>query len=232
MGGKMFIPHNQHEKIKLHVLYTATQMFLESGYTAATMRGIAERSGIKYGSMRTYYATKEDILCDLVNFVIQGQFSFAEKLLEGKTDDKIMLYAAETTLQLHIAESSEQLRELYLACYSLPNSSDRIFHKITGKLESTFKENLPHWETKDFYERELASAGIMRSFLSVPCDMYFTMDRKIRVFLEATFLVYHVSDAKIEEVIEFVSQFDWPDIARRVIQNMLDYLKEKSNDES
>ena len=224
----MFIPHNDHEKTKLHVLYTATQMFLEIGYTAATMRGIAERSGIKYGSMRTYYATKEDILCDLVNFVIQGQFSFAEKLMEGKTDDKIMLYAAETTLQLHMAESSEQIRELYLACYSLPNSSDRIFHKITGKLESTFKDHLPHWETKDFFERELASAGIMRSFLSVPCDMYFTMERKVARFLETTFKIYDVPEEKIKEAVAFVAGFDFETIARDTIKRMLAFLETES----
>jgi len=165
-GGYMFIPHNDHERIKLHILYTATQMFLESGYTAATMRQIADQSGVKYGSMRTFYPTKEDILCDLVSFVLEGQFSFTAELLQGKTEDKILFYAAETTLQLHMAESSEQVRELYLACYSLPNSAELIFHQITGKLEHIFKEQLPHWETKDFYEREIASGGIMRNFLS------------------------------------------------------------------
>ena len=224
----MFIPHNEHEKIKLHILYTATQMFLESGYTAATMRQIADQSGIKYGSMRTFYPTKEDILCDLVSFVLEGQFSFTAELLKGKTEDKILFYAAETTLQLHMAESSEQVRELYLACYSLPNSAELIFHQITGKLEHIFKEQLPHWETKDFYEREIASGGIMRNFLSVPCDMYFTMDRKVRSFLESTFLLYRVPDEKIAEAIEFVHQFEWEQIAAGVIDNMLAYLESKT----
>lgn len=228
----MFIPRNDHERIKLHILYTATQMFLESGYTAATMRQIADQSGVKYGSMRTFYPTKEDILCDLVSFVLEGQFSFTAELLKGKTEDKILFYAVETTLQLHMAESSEQVRELYLACYSLPNSAELIFHQITGKLEHIFKEQLPHWETKDFYEREIASGGIMRNFLFVPCDMYFTMDRKVKAFLESTFLVYHVPDEKIREAVAFVSQFDFKTIAEQVIQQMFAYLEKKSQSEA
>ncbi len=224
----MFIPQNDREKTKLHILYIATQMFLENGYTATTMREIADKSDVKYGSMRMFYPTKEDILCDLVNFVLEGQFNFTGELLKGKTEDKILFYAAETTLQLHMAESSEQIRELYIACYSLPNSTEFIFHKITGKLEAIFREHLPLWETKDFYEREIASGGIMRNFLSVPCDMYFTMDRKVKAFLESTFLVYHVPDEKIKEAVEFVSQFDFTIIAEQIIQSMFNYLEKKS----
>lgn len=76
--------------------------------------------------------------------------------------------------------------------------------------------------------REISSAGIMRSHLSVPCDVYFTMERKLRVFLETTFLIYHVPEEKIQEAIEFVMQFDWKSIANGVIQQMLEFLESKT----
>ena len=150
------------------------------------------------------------------------------ELLSDKTDDKILLYAAETTLQLYMAESSEHMREMYNVAYSLPNSAKVIYHTITGKLEEIFKEFLPTWETKDFYEREISSAGIMRNHISVPCDIYFTMERKINSFLESTFLLYRVPDEKIREAIEFVSGFDWKTISEKVIENMLSYLESKT----
>ena len=112
-----------------------------------------------------------------------------------------MFYAFETTLQLYLAESSEYMREMYNVSYSLFNSSQKVYNTITNKLEYIFKEHLPHLETKDFYELEIASAGIMRGYLTVPCDMYFTMDRKIRKFLETTFKIYDVPKEKIEEAI-------------------------------
>lgn len=168
-------------------------MFLTIGYDKSTVLKIADEANLNSGSVIYAYKTKENVVCDLVKYVLNGQFDFTEKLLKDKTDDKILFYAAETTLQLYMAESNENVRKLYNVAYSLPNSSEIIYHMITEKLENIFKETLPSWQTKDFYEREIASAGIMRNFMSVSCDMYFTMDRKVKAFLESTLLLYHVS---------------------------------------
>ena len=127
-----------------------------------------------------------------------------------------------------MAESSENIRELYVVAYSAPKSSNIIYDVITKKLEHIFKEHLPHLETKDFYELELASGGIMRSFLSVPCDKYFTMDRKIKRFIETTLLVYEVPKDIIKKGISFVSQFDFETLADITIKNMFNYLEENA----
>ena len=76
--------------------------------------------------------------------------------------------------------------------------------------------------------KELASAGIMRNYMTRPCGIYFTMDRKVRAFLENTFLLYEIPRAKIEEAIKFVSQFDYEALAKQVIDNMLAYLESKT----
>ena len=39
---------------------------------------------------------------------------------------------------------------------------------------------------------ENASTGMMRSFVAVPCDMYFTVERKIARFLECALKLYNV----------------------------------------
>ena len=219
---------HQAGSVKSKILHAAAKLFLEKGYERSTIREIAEAAGVNRGSVCFAFKDKEAILCALVAYVLEGQFLATEELLKGKTEDKILFYAAETTLQLHIAESSEHMREMYNVSYSLPRSSNIIYHEITEKLEEIFKGYNPDWKTKDFYEREISSAGIMRNHLSVPCDVYFTMERKIRVFLETTFLVYHVPEAKIQEAIEFVLPFDWKKIADGVIQNMLEFLESKT----
>jgi hypothetical protein len=127
-----------------------------------------------------------------------------------------------------MAESSEYIRELYGAAYSLPKSTEYIQKTITGKLEEIFKEHLPHLETKDFYELEVASGGIMRGFMTIPCNMYFTMERKVRRYLETTLLVFRVPDEKINESITFVSQFDFTKIAADVIQSMIEELEKQT----
>ena len=220
--------HSRSEKVKSKVLHAAAKLFLAKGYTNTTLRELAAMSGVNYGSLTFTFKNKETILSELVGFVLDGQFEFTEKLLEGKTDDKILFYAAETTLQLYMAESSEHIRELYSLSYSLEASSDIIYTKITKKLAEIFKEQYPNYTQGEFYEKELASAGIMRNYMTRPCGIYFTMDRKVKAFLENTFLLYEIPREKIEETIKFVSQFDFKLLAKQVIDNMLTYLESKT----
>ena len=215
------------ESVKSKILHAAAKLFLSIGYEQSTIVKIAEEAKVNRGSVIYFFKNKENIVCELVAYVLEGQFKATSEFLHGKTQDKILFYAAETTLQLYIAESSEHMREMYNVAYSMPRSANVIYHTITDKLEKIFKEYLPNWQTKDFYEREISSAGVMRNHMSVPCDMYFTMDRKVQTFLESTFLLYRVPDAKIAEAVAFVKQFEWKTIAQEVIENMLAYLESK-----
>ena len=90
-----------------------------------------------------------------------------------------MLYAVETAIQLHIAELTEPLRKLYVTAYTLSSTSAYLYRSTAKRLEGIFGDDLPDAEAKDFYEMEIASTGMMRSFAAVPCDMYFTVERKI-----------------------------------------------------
>jgi len=220
--------HARQERAKSKVLHAAARLFLEKGYTETTLRELSAASGVNYGSLTFAFRNKENILSELVGFVLDGQFEFTDKLLFGKTDDKILFYAVETTLQLHLAESSEHMRELYSLAYSQSASSDIIYNKITKKLSEIFGDRYPDYTQGQFYEKELASAGIMRNYMTRPCGIYFTMDRKVSAFLENTFLLYEVPREKIEEAVRFVSQFDFTVLAKEVTDNMLTYLESKT----
>ncbi len=220
-------PRGDMEQMRKQVLFISAKSFLEKGFTATTVKEIADLADINIGSLMNLFKTKEDILAELVKYVLEGQFKATADLLKGKTEDKILFYAAETTLQLHMAESSEHIRDIYKAAYSLSATTDIIQQTITHKLEEIFGASLPDLETKDFFELEIASGGIMRGFLTIPCDMYFTMERKVGRFLETTFKLYDVPKEKIEEAMRFVSGFDFEAIAKQTIESMLAFLEEK-----
>lgn len=209
------------------ILFAAATLFLENGYISTTIKKIAARAQTNTGSLQNLFKSKEDILCGIVNFVLEEQFNATSKFLNGKTDDKILFYAAETTLQLYMAESNENIREMYAASYSLPKTMEIIQDTITGKLEYIFKEHLPELETKDFFKLEIASGGIMRSFMSLPCNIWFRMNDKVESFLTTTFRVYQVPEEKIKEAIAFVSQFDYPKLAEETVGSMLTFLESK-----
>lgn len=221
------IPGKNYEKTRKKILFAAATSFLDIGYTATTIKNIAKKAEVSTGTLQNIFKTKEDILSDLVSFVLEGQFEATKGFLKELAKDKILFYAAETTLQLYMAESSEKIRDLYSSAYSLPKTTQAIQHTITEKLEDVFKEHLPDLETKDFFKLEIASGGIMRGFMMIPCDIWFTMDQKVASFLETTFRVYCVPDEKIQEAIKFVSQFDYPKLAQDTIDSMLSFLEDK-----
>ena len=218
MEHKVF--HRSSAENKHLILRAAAGLFLQKGYTATTLREIAKEAGVNIGSLMYTYESKENILVDLVHFVLQGQFTATAKLLKGVTEDKILFWAAETTLQLYMAESREPIRELYLAAYSQSKTAALIYQSVAEKMQEYFQPYYPQYEAKDFYELEIASGGIIRSFMSVPCDMYFTMNRKVRRYLETAFLVYKIPEEKTQEALQFVSQFDFVSFANQVIDQM------------
>lgn len=217
-----------YNEMRTKLLTASAELFLTKGFSATTMKEINDKSGVSRNDLIRIFGSKDAILAVLVKYVLEEQFKKTEELVKDKTKDKILFYAAETTLQLHIVESSEHIRELYSAAYSLPMTTGIIQQTITGKLEEVFKEHLPHLETKDFYELEIASGGIMRGFMTIPCDMYFTMDRKIKRFLETNFKLYDVPQKKLKEAVEFVSQFDFGQIADSLIKSMIEKVAEEA----
>lgn len=223
-----------HKKLELNseqhrrqILLTAANLFLSQGYTATTLRELARESGVNIGSLMHLFENKENILCALVRVVLDGQFSATQNLLKDMTDDKILFWAAETTLQLYMAESSEHIRDLYITAYSLPKSSDIIRRSIAEKMSEYFLPYNPGYQEKDFYEMEIASGGMIRGFMSVPCDMYFTMDAKVARYLETSFRVYRVPQEKAQEAIGFVSRFDFAQTAQSVVDSLLSMLAEE-----
>lgn len=211
-------------QIKQKTLAAAAEMFLEIGYTKSTTRGIARHAGVEVSAMNRTFGSKENILCHLVSYVLEEQFRSILSRMQGESDP-VLYYAAETTMQLYMAESSECVRELYLTAYSLPASAQLIQTTISDKLRGMFSAHLPENSAQDFYELELASFGIIRSFMSKPCDAAFTMERKVRRFLECALRIYQAPEQKIEQAIAYVNTFNFPAIADEVIQHMLQQVR-------
>ena len=148
--------------------------------------------------------------------MFSGQFALAGQ--HSGEQDPVLLYAVETALQLHIAELTEPLRELYVMAYSLPSIAAYLYKSTTKRLQVIFGPYLPEAQPKDFYEMEIASANIMRGFMSVPCDVYFTMEAKISRFLDCSLKLYDVPKEKRAAITATVLQMDLHTMALGIIQ--------------
>ena len=210
------------------ILHSAAKLFIERGYSNTKIHDVSNDCGVTYNEIYRMFIDKDTLLSNLVELVIEHQFNTANEILKDKTTDKVLAYIFESVLQLYIAESKEHIREMYVVSYSMPATSHKIYEYFIDKLESTFKSYLPNYETKDFYELEIASAGIMRGFLVNPCTIYFTMDRKIKRYIESIYKLFEVPKEKIEETINFINQFDMKLIANNVIETLYDFISKRT----
>ena len=209
-----------YEEVHRKALHAAALLFLEKGYTATSVHLIADAAGASKTSVMRVFGSKEGILCELVKFVIENQFSTTRAMLNGVTEDAVLYYAAETSLQLYMAESDESVRDLYAAAYSLPESAEVIYRTISSQLPLVFGTYLPDASAEDFYHLEIASGGIIRGYMTMPCTPEFPMEEKVKRFLESSLRIYRVPEEKIAEAVAFVKQFDYPVLARQTIANM------------
>ena len=149
------------------MIYAAVVLFLENGYEKTTTAQIARRAGMSATSFFAAFPNKEAILYALVREMLAEQFKWTERLL-GERPDPLLLYCAETALQIHITELSPELRELYMTAYSLQSTSEYIYQNISKKLETFFAPYLPGAQASDFYELEIASAGVIAALWAAP----------------------------------------------------------------
>ena len=163
-------------------------------------------------------------MLELVQRMFGGQFDLAER--HTGTEDPVFLYAVETALQLHIAELTEPLRELYVTAYSLPTTSEYIYRVTSARLQAIFGAYLPCAQPKDFYEMEIASAGIMRSFMAVPCDLYFTIETKVARFLDCALKLYDIPPEKRRAVTAQVLALDLHTMAADIIRETVQQAEE------
>ena len=115
------------------VLRAAVALFLEKGYTKTTTGEIAKAAGIGQSSFFHVFPSKEALLLELVKRMFSGQFALAGQ--HSGEQDPVLLYAVETALQLHIAELTEPLRELYVMAYSLPSIAAYLYKSTTKRLQ-------------------------------------------------------------------------------------------------
>lgn len=190
---------------------SAATLFLKKGYSNTTTAEISRRAGMTGSSFFRAFENKEAVLLALVESMFSSQFDMAE------SDEPLMIYATEIAIQMNIAEYGESFRDLYVTAYSLPTTSEYIYKSMVDKLKFLFKEFMPEATDRDFYELEIASAGITRSYMAKPCSSDFTMEQKLRRYIRCCMMLYNVPEERINQAIEKVLDTDTAGMAEHVV---------------
>lgn len=209
---------------KNHVLAVSARLFLAQGYHDTTIREIAAMAGVSVSSVQNFFRSKEGLLCELVPLMFNGQFRAARQAAPVNLSP-MYIYAAETALQLVLTEQNENLREIYLEAYTAPETAEFIHQSTARELMQIFGNRFPDYELSDFYELDIGSSGLMRSYMARPCDIHFSMQRKIERFLSSSLCIYRVSEEEIGQVLAFVHSLDLEEAADEVVQRLFAMLE-------
>ncbi|MFR8249993.1 MAG: TetR/AcrR family transcriptional regulator [Lachnospiraceae bacterium] len=208
---------------KRKILTVCVRLFLEQGYKNTSVSQIVDEAGVARGSYLNLFPTKDKILLDLTETMFGGQFGMARSITDTKLPP-VYAYALETAIQLTLTELNENLREIYIKAYSLPETSEYIYLHTTAELKQIFSANFPDYSDSDFYEMEIGTAGLMRNYMARKCDIHFPLERKLSRFLTAAMRVYRVPEDELEQTVRFVERLDIRSIAERVMHSLFQTL--------
>lgn len=205
------------EESKRRILSACVSLFIHKGYHNTTLSEILTEANVTSSTFQNIFQSKDGVLLDLTEFMFDSQFKAARSVGELAP---ACIYAAETSIQMTIAELNENLRDVYIEAYSAERTSEYIFERTSHELYKLFGTYNPTFSESDFYELEIGTAGIMRNYMTKKCDMYFTLEKKLERFLNMSLGAYNVPEEERVTAIKFVLGIDIRKVANKIMQEL------------
>lgn len=213
------------EESKKRILSACVKLFIEKGYCNTTIAEVLKEADVTSSTFQNIFRSKDGVLMCLTEFMFDSQFEAAGRA--AKDINPVFLYAAETALQIALTEISENLRDVYVEAYTYPETAEYIYRRTSAELKRIFSPYMPDCSDSDFYELEIGTAGIMRSYMAKKCDMYFTVEKKLERFLIMSLGAYNVPMEERRAAVEFVLSMDIEKTAREIMRRLFEALEMK-----
>lgn len=210
--------------IKKKILSVCVRLFIEQGYYSTTINQVVNELGISQSTFQHIFHTKDTVLYELVQFMFHGQFKAARNYTSDNLSP-MYVYAVETSIQLALTESNENIRQIYVEAYGHNDSLEYIHQQLALELHKTFGSNFPGYTIKDFYALDIGTSSILRAYMVQHCNIHFDFRQKIEQFLSLTLRPYRVPEQEIYKVVEYVQSLDIIEMADTVLQNLFNELE-------
>lgn len=217
---------NPFSETEINIIRSATKLFLENGYTQTTFKMIEADCGVRVGNITYHFHSKEELLQVLTEELMDYHASIVDNVY-GDTDNELMAFATEITVQIALCENDRQAWDLYFSAYSHHVTFDYIKKWATEKNYSLFEKRLPDWTEHDFRDREVVASGIELAALKTPCDRTFSLDKKISIILDSMMMLYEVSKEERQDIIKRILAMDYEALAKEMFDK---FVKRLDND--
>jgi len=129
---------------KTEIITIAAQLFKEKGYSAVTMRDMAQAMNIKAASLYNHIKSKQEIL---VLIIIEIAEEFTSTMLEIVNSDETTIQKLEKVIQLHIditLRNPDALACLNNDWMHLADAELTYFIKMREEYEANFRTIIKH----------------------------------------------------------------------------------------
>ncbi len=148
---------NREEKKKAtreRLIASSLDLFIGQGYENTTILQITEHAGVAKGTFFNYFATKEDVLCDMQSFfATEGLGKIME--VPGPLTPKLMALVAGLVNRLKLTRSLARL--MFQACLVSANSLDNHVFRVVELNEALSPIFAYGQETGEFSRHQICS---------------------------------------------------------------------------
>lgn len=209
---------------KLEIIQTATRMFLENGYSATSIKSIANELDISTGHLTFYFPTKEHLLAELVEMLCDFQWTQVRQYVD-EGESLLMAICLELTAMAAICEENDVAKDFYLAAYTHPMTLEIIRKNDAQRAKLVFEEYCREWTETQFAEAETLISGIeyatmMTTKGSAP------LDARIAGALNNIMLIYQVPEEIRKKKIRRVLDMEYTAIGRHMLEDFISYIEE------
>ena len=209
---------------KLEIIQTATRMFLEKGYSATSIKAIADQLDMSTGHLTFYFPTKDHLLAKLVDMLCSFQWAMVKRYVE-EGESLLMAVCLELTAMAAICEENEVAKDFYLAAYTHSMTLEIIRKNDAQRAKLVFGEYCQDWAEEQFAEAETLVSGIEYATMMTTEDSA-PIDTRISGALNNIMMIYQVPEETRRQKIQRVLAMDYTAIGRAVLQEFIAYIEE------
>ncbi|MBE6678269.1 MAG: TetR family transcriptional regulator [Ruminococcaceae bacterium] len=209
---------------RLEIIQVAIEMFMKKGYSATSIKAVADVLDMSTGHLTFYFPTKEHLLAELVDILCNFQWAEVQKHVEeGET--MVMAICLELTSMAAICEENDIVKDFYLSAYTHPMTLEIIRKNDAGRAKLAFEEYCPNWDDTRFAEAETLVSGIEYATIMTTGDSA-PLDIRIAGALDNILTLYQVPQDIRSRKIEKVLGMDYKTIGRSVLKEFITFIKE------
>ncbi|MBE6944075.1 MAG: helix-turn-helix transcriptional regulator [Ruminococcaceae bacterium] len=200
----------------------AARMFIQEGYTKSSINRLSKNLEMSPGHITFYFPTKEHLLAELVEEMIEYQrIMMEQEISEGKSS--LLAYCLELTAIAAVCEESEVARDFYASAYASSLTLARIRENDAEKTRGIFIPFHPDWTEQQWVATENIVSGIEYATIMTR-EAETPLEVQIEKTLDTILYLFGIPEETRKMKIEKVLSMDYRSLGHDLLLGFPEYV--------